>query len=205
MEKGKKVDLNIQMFAEDGGKTTSPQTEPVEGTNESTKVISFDEILSTNKEYQKEFDRRLNKSAETAVSNYLEKQKALENDKRTEEEKLKTMNEVEKALYKAKKAEERAEAAERLLGASNLRKTATTIATEELGIDVRLLDFIDFEKSTAETVKGDIEKIKDIFDKSLEKAINEKLKEQPPKTVVNSGATSEEKLTQDLMKYANVR
>ena len=54
---------------------------------------------------QAEFDRRVNKAIETAVSNAREKWEALTNDKLSEAEKLSKMTKEEKTQYLAQKHE----------------------------------------------------------------------------------------------------
>ena len=46
------------------------------GQKPETKPMTFDEFLKSNKEYQAEFDRRLNKATSTAVSNAQERWQA---------------------------------------------------------------------------------------------------------------------------------
>lgn len=148
--------------------------------NETTEVedtpLTFDEILG-DKVYQAEFDRRVQKALETAKTKW----EAEEQTKRTEAEKLAKMDAEEKAKYSLKKEKERADMAEARLNAYELKNTAIKIAQEK-GLDISLLEDIDYSKQTAETISTIIDTKKAVFDKALEKAMNDRYKEESPRT-----------------------
>ena len=145
--------------------------------------LTFDEILG-DKTYQAEFDRRVQKALETARTKW----EAEEQSKRTEAEKLAKMDAEQKAKYELKKANEERDSAIAKLNAYELKNTAIRIAQEK-GLDITLLEDIDYSKQTAETINTIIETKKAVFDKALEKAINEKYKEESPKTVMTDTKT----------------
>lgn len=157
-------------------------------TEEVTKVedkpLSFDEILG-DKTYQAEFDRRVQKALDTAKAKW----EADEQTKRTEAEKLAKMDAEQKAKYELKKANEERDSAIAKLNAYELKNTAIKIAQEK-GLDITLLEDIDFSKQTAETITTIIDTKKAVFDKALEKAMNEKYKESTPITVQNDSTVS---------------
>lgn len=162
--------------------------------NENTSVqntdspLTFDEILG-DKEYQREFDKRVAKALETAKTKWEDDAKA----KQTEAEKLAKMKEDEKHQYELDKANQRAEDAIAKLNAYELKNTALKIAQEK-GLDITLLDDIDYSKQTAETITAIIDTKKAVFDKALEKAINEKYKEESPLNVM-TGTTSKKRVS----------
>lgn len=160
-----------------------------ETTKVEDKPLSFDEILG-DKTYQAEFDRRVQKALETARSKW----EAEEQTKRTEAEKLAKMDAEQKAKYELKKEKERADEALAKLNAYELKNTAIKIAQEK-GLDISLLEDIDYSKQTAETITTIIDTKKAVFDKAIEKAMNDKYKEKSPINI-NSDVKSETKMPQ---------
>lgn len=158
-----------------------------ETTKVEDKPLSFDEILG-DKTYQAEFDRRVQKALETARSKW----EAEEQTKRTEAEKLAKMDAEQKAKYELKKANEERDSALAKLNAYELKSTAIKIAQEK-GLDISLLEDIDYSKQTAETITTIIETKKAVFDKAIEKAMNDKYKEKSPINI-NSDVKSETKM-----------
>lgn len=142
--------------------------------NVDDKPLSFDEILG-DKTYQAEFDRRVQKALETAKNKW----EAEEQTKRTEAEKLAKMDAEQKAKYELKKANEERDSAIAKLNAYELKNTAIKIAQEK-GLDISLLEDIDYSRQTAETINTIIDTKKAVFDKALEKAIKDKFKEKSP-------------------------
>jgi len=145
--------------------------------------LTFDEILG-DKTYQAEFDRRVQKALETARTKW----EAEEQTKRTEAEKLAKMDAEQKAKYELKKANEERDSALAKLNAYELKNTAIRIAQEK-GLDITLLEDIDYSKQTAETITTIIETKKAVFDKALEKAMNDKYKESTPLTNMSEKTT----------------
>lgn len=157
-------------------------TNVAEATVEDT-PLTFDEILG-DKTYQAEFDRRVQKALETAKSKW----EAEEQTKRTEAEKLAKMDAEQKAKYELKKANEERDSALAKLNAYELKNTAIKIAQEK-GLDISLLEDIDYTKQTAETITTIIDTKKAVFDKAIEKAMNDRYKESTPKTVLGGTTT----------------
>lgn len=149
-------------------------------TEEVTKTPTFEELLNSNKDYQKEFDRRMTKGIETAIENKMAELEA----QRTEAEKLAKMKDDEKHQYELKKANKERDDAIARLNAYELKEQAIKIAREK-GLDISLLEDIDYSKQTADTISTIIDTKKAVFDKAIEKAINEKYKENSPKVVLN--------------------
>lgn len=165
------------------------ETNVAETTQVEDKPLSFDEILG-DKTYQAEFDRRVQKALETARTKW----EAEEQTKRTEAEKLAKMDAEQKAKYELKKEKERADEAIAKLNAYELKNTAIKIAQEK-GLDISLLEDIDYSKQTAETITTIIDTKKAVFDKAIEKAMNDKYKEKSPINI-NSDVKSESKMPQ---------
>jgi len=141
-----------------------------------TKPMSFDEVLS-NKEYQAEFDRRVQK----AIATHDEKMKAINDAEKTEAERLASMNEKQKLEYQAQKERTEKENALAELNAYKMKEQATVIASEK-GLDVSLLNLIDFRTVTAEKLTENIENLSTSFNKAVENAVKNRLKEETPVT-----------------------
>ena len=126
-----KMKLNIQRFAEEGASQEPTKEEtPVanEGATEQkaeTKA-TFTELLK-DPEYQREFDKLVGKSLDTAKSKWEEDYQA----KLTEAEKLAKMNAEQKLKYELEKSNKERDEFKAQLEAGNLYKTASDIATDK--------------------------------------------------------------------------
>ena len=170
-DKDKNTDVN----------TGANKTEPV-GTE---KVKTFDDFLAENKEFQAEFDRRMTKGNQTAIEKAKEQWKLEQDEQKTEAEKLANMNEKQKSEYELTKANKEKEIALAELNAYKLKEQAVTMASEK-GLEVALLNLIDFKTVTAEKLNENIDNMSAVFNKAVEKAVNEKLKEDTPVTKTSS-------------------
>lgn len=148
---------------------------------------TFDDIL-TNKEYQAEFDRRVQKAIETAKGKWQE----INDAEKTEAEKLAKMNKEQKLEYEAQKANKEKDDAVAELNAYKLKEQAVTIASEK-GLDVSLLNLINFKTVSAEKLTENIDNLSTVFNKAVEKAVNEKLKEDTPVTKTSGVGGSQPK------------
>jgi hypothetical protein len=160
-----------------------------ETTNQETvgasEIMTFDEILQ-DKYYQSEFDKKVAKALETARTKW---EKEAE-EKRTEAEKLASMNAEEKHKYELEKlAKERDEATSRL-NAYELKEQAIKIANEK-ELPISLLNVIDYTKENAESIKTKIEEIEVVYKQAIQSGINDRMKEKTPKTVVDTPTTTE--------------
>ena len=101
---------NLQLFTEPGGDGGGSGEGNGAGAgadpeNNGNTTMSFDDFLKLEGN-QSEFDRRVQKAVNTAVTNAQTKWKTLTDDKVSEAEKLAQMTNEEKANYRAKKAED---------------------------------------------------------------------------------------------------
>ena len=151
------------------------------------KTQTFDEVLS-NKEYQAEFDRRVQKAIETAKGKWQE----INDAEKSEAEKLAKMNKEQKLEYEAQKERKEKEEALARLNAYELKDQALDIAKEK-GLDVSLLNYFDFKTVKAEEINSKIDEISIAFNKAVEKAVNERLKEEAPITKINGVEGSQPK------------
>ena len=152
-------------------------TESVGADNQNTGAnnpVTFDDFLKDGKN-QAEFDKRVQKAINTAKSNWEE----IMNSEKSEAEKLAKMNKEQKLEYQAQKEKLDKEKALAELNAYKLKEQATKIASEK-GMDISLLTFFNFETVKAEEINSKIEEVSNAFNKAVEKAVNERLKEDTP-------------------------
>ncbi len=148
--------------------------------NQAKQPQTFDDVL-TNKEYQAEFDRRLQKAIQTHETKLKEQWKLEQDTKKTEAEKLAQMNETQKLQYQLKKQEEMNLTIQKKLNARDLKDEAIKIATtQDTAFDPEFLNLFEFENMTAEQLQEKTKLIKTIQDRIVEKAVNEWSKEKPP-------------------------
>lgn len=182
-----KMKLNIQRFADEGAvqDTTQTATAQPEGITKpdgnnavANETPSFNDLLK-NPEYQREFDKLVNKSLSTARTNWEKDYTAKLEAQKSEAEKLAKMDADQKIQYELEKAKSEKEALQNQLNAINLYKTASEIATEK-ELPIGYLDLVDFSKETAESITDKIDKIQELRQKDLQAYLNSKLKQTTP-------------------------
>lgn len=158
---------------------------------ETTKEMSFDELLASNPKYQSAFDKKVASSNETAINNAKDKWERDYIEKQSEAEKLSKMKDNEKHEYELEKERKARIESDSKLNAYLLKDEGIKIArADETKVDESLLDLIDFSQIKAEEVEPKIKTIKTAFDKAVERAVNERLKENTPKSVNNVSNTN---------------
>ena len=183
-----KVPMNLQLFAEggdgagadggNGGGSGEGEGAGGEGGAGGDTPPSFDDFLKTGGN-QAEFDRRVQKAVNTAVTKAQEKWQALADDKLSEAEKLAKMTKEEKAQYMQQKKEKELTDREAAITRKELMAEAkNTLASD--GLPQELAEVLDY--SDADTCKKSMEKVKEVFQRAVETAVEEKLKGgKPPK------------------------
>jgi flagellar biosynthesis GTPase FlhF len=158
MKRNLLVPLNLQFFAEDEpeGKEPDKSVEPTPG--------------------NPEFDAAVSKAVEKALENndkkWASRIEQATAEAKSEAEKMAKMNEEQKAEYERKQLEENFAKREAELTRRELRaQSATQLAQDGLPTD--LVDVLDY--SNADNCQASYLKIKDVFQKSVEKAVNQKL------------------------------
>ena len=183
-----KVPMNLQLFAEggdgagadggNGGGSGEGEGAGGEGGAGSDTPPSFDDFLKTGGN-QAEFDRRVQKAVNTAVTKAQEKWQALADDKLSEAEKLAKMTKEEKAQYMQQKREKELTDREAAITRKELMAEAkNTLASD--GLPQELAEVLNY--SDADNCKKSMEKVKEVFQRAVETAVEEKLKGgKPPK------------------------
>lgn len=182
----------LQIFAE--GEGTGTPGEPGgndpgagSGTPTQTEPLSFDDFLSQEGN-QAEFDRRVQKAISTAVSNAQKKWQTMTDGKVSEAEKLAQMTSEEKAEYRAKKAEQELADLKRQIALGDMAKTARKMLSEE-NITVPDEIIMNLVCDDAEKTKSAVESFAKAFKDTVQAAVKEALKGNPPKAN-NGGATA---------------
>ena len=186
--------MNLQFFAEGGdgagadGGNGGGYGEGSGGDVGAGSAISFDDFLKTGSN-QAEFDRRLQKAVNTAVTNAQEKWQALTDDKLSEAEKLAKMTKEEKADYLQKKKEKELSDREAAITRKELMAEAkNTLAEKNLPAGLaKVLNYTD-----AESCNKSIAAVEKAFQAAVEAAVQERLKGGiPPKKAPDDTPTKE--------------
>jgi hypothetical protein len=197
--KKNKFPMTLQLFAEGdgdgaGGGNVSGAGASGEGTN--NEPLSFDGFLAQEGN-QAEFDRRVQKAIDTAVSNAQQKWQALTDDKLSEAEKLAKMNKEEKAAYMQQKKEKELSDRESAVARKELMAEAkNTLAEKKLPAGLaEVLNYTD-----AESCNKSIAAVEKAFQAAVEAAVQERLKGgEPMKKAPESDADSMEKQVEALI------
>ncbi len=197
-----KVPMNLQLFAEGDGAGTDDEGGNGGGVGgageEGNEPQSFDDFLKTGGN-QAEFDRRVQKAVNTAVTNAQEKWQALTDDKLSEAEKLAKMTKEEKAQYMQQKKEKELSERETAITRKELMAEArNTLAGD--GLPQELAEVLNY--TDADACKKSMETVKAAFQKAVEAAVEEKLKGgKPPKkaTETDEQKTQQQKVYNAMM------
>ena len=197
-----KVPMNLQLFAEGDGVGTGDEGGNGGGASgtgdEGNEPQSFDDFLKTGGN-QAEFDRRVQKAVNTAVTNAQEKWQALTDDKLSEAEKLAKMTKEEKAQYMQQKKEKELSEREAAITRKELMAEArNTLAGD--GLPQELAEVLNY--TDADACKKSMETVKAAFQKAVEEAVEEKLKGgKPPKkaTETDEQKTQQQKVYNAMM------
>ena len=156
------------------------------------------ETVETSKEEVKTFTRdEVNKIVNAETNKALERYKEQVEAEKTEAEKLAKMKSDEKLQYQLEKEKSEKDNALAELNAYKLKEEAIKIASEK-GLDVSLLNYFNFKTEKAETINSKIDEISNAFNKAVEKAVNERLKEDTPITKTSGITGSQPKVIPNL-------
>lgn len=182
------IKLPLQFFAEDGAgaagnAANGDGTAGTEGTaaaGEASTPPTFDELLK-NKDYQSEFDKRVNKALETARTKWDEQKKA----ELTEQEKLAKMKADEKAQYEREKQEKQLQEREAEITKRELMASAKETLIEK-GLPPELAVILNC--TGADACKESLDAVETAFKAAVEKAVNDKLRSPTPKLGAANGS-----------------
>lgn len=197
--------MNLQFFAEPGGDDagagdgngggTGGEGDTGEGGGEGNEQPSFDDLLKGG--HQAEFDRRVQKAIDTALTNAQEKWQALTDDKLSEAEKLAKMTKEEKADYLQQKREKELADKEAAITRRELMAEAkNTLAEKKLPVGLaEVLNYAD-----ADSCSKSIAAVEKAFNEAVEAGVQERLKgSTPPKKAPGNQETELAKQVEALM------
>lgn len=197
-----KVPMNLQLFAEGDGAGTGDDGGNGGGAGgageEGNEPQSFDDFLKTGGN-QAEFDRRVQKAVNTAVTNAQEKWQALTDDKLSEAEKLAKMTKEEKVQYMQQKKEKELSEREAAITRKELMAEVRNTLADD-GLPQELAEVLNY--TDADACKKSMETVKAAFQKAVEAAVEEKLKGgKPPKkaTETDEQKTQQQKVYNAMM------
>lgn len=206
-----KIPMNIQFFAEPGdgagaeggnggGSGSEGGSGGTGGDNSGGKggaePPTFDELLKGG--HQAEFDRRVQKAIDTALTNAQEKWQALTDDKLSEAEKLAKMTQEERNKYNQQKREKELADKEAAITKRELMAEAKiTLAEKKLPVGLaEVLSYTD-----ADACSKSIEAVEKAFQEAVEAAVQERLKGgTPPGRAPETGVVTKEEYSK--MGYA---
>lgn len=184
MKRNLTIKLPLQFFADGAGAAEPGGASEPNGAGNQAGVQepappSFDELLK-NKDYQSEFDKRVNKALETARAKWDEQKKA----ELTEQEKLAKMKADEKAQYEREKREQQLKEREAAITRRELTASAKETLIEK-GLPPELAAVLNCE--SADACKESLDAVEKAFQAAVEKAVNDKLRSDPPKMGAPNG------------------
>lgn len=183
--------MKLQLFAEgdgagaEGGNGGGEESgKEAGGGKEGSEPPSFDDLL--NNGHQAEFDRRVQKAVNTALTKAQEKWKALTDDKLSEADKLARMTKEEKAHYLTQKHEKELTEREAAITRRELMAEAkNTLAEKKLPVGLaEVLNYAD-----ADSCSKSIAAVEKAFQEAVQASVEEKLK----------GGAAQKKAPQDTM------
>lgn len=170
--------------------------------------MTFDEFLALPGN-QAEFDRRMSKGIDTAVSNESARLKTVFDQQLDEQTRIAKMTETERAAYLDKKRADDFARREADLTRRELTASAKDTLTNK-GLPIELADILVYTDKDA--CDKSIEKVESTFRKAVQAAVDEKLKgkNDPPKDGRTEGddpkpETEVEKLKAQAAKIAGVK
>lgn len=171
----KMLPLNLQLFAADEGsgaqgeENTNVQTQEGNEQQEGEKPKTLDELLSSDKALQSDFDKKINKALETAKAKWEQQAK----DDANEAKKLEKMSADERARYQLDK--DKAEfAREKEKFAHEQLKTAVASELVSRGYTADFAEFL--TGKDAESSNANINAFESAFKKAVEAAAADKLR-----------------------------
>lgn len=172
---------NLQLFADGDGDGSGSGDGDGDGAGTGSGdngALSFDDFLK-GEGNQAEFDRRVQKAVNTAVTNAQEKWKALTDDKLSEAEKLAKMTKEEKAQYlQQKKEKELIDRETEITRKELMAEAKNTLAEKKL--PVGLADVLNY--ADADSCSKSISAVEKAFQEAVETAVQDRLKGgKPPK------------------------
>lgn len=175
----------MQLFAGDGNGAEGGADGGADGNGDgaegdkNNEPMSFDDFLKQEGN-QAEFDKRLQKAINTAVTNAKAKWELLANEEASEAEKLKNMTKEQKAEYRAQQLEKELNELKRKAARSEMTNTARKMLSEEgVNIPDELLSNIVFDE--AEKTQSSVAAFTTLYKAAVQEGVKAALKGGNPK------------------------
>lgn len=189
------IPMNLRFFGEGDDLNPVVQPEPNQQTP-NTPSANYEDLINTDKSLQSFVDKRITEATRTAVSNAMQKQQRLNDEKLSESERLKEMTAEQRALYFEQKYRDTEKARARDKEIESLKSQTVSMLTENNIPDV-FLDVFEFDNATAEDIRQRVSMLSDYeyypkgeLEKRITAAVNEKLKQTTPETHMSGGANN---------------
>ena len=185
----------LQLFADGEGNGTNGNGtgtlgEGAAGTQPAQ--LSFDDFL-LQEGNQAEFDRRVQKAIQTAVTNAQRKWQTIADGRVSEAEKLSRMTAEEKAEYRAKKAEDELSALKRQITLGEMASTARKMLSDEQ-INVPDEIIMNLVSDDAEKTKTAVEGFSKVFKEAVQMAVKDALRGNLPKSGTDVPAVTRDQI-----------
>lgn len=181
--------LNIQLFGADegsGGTPPADQETKTETPPAGDEPKTLDDILKDPK-IQSDFDKRVQKSIETARSNWDKNIENIVNGKLTEAEKLNGMTEAQKKAYEKSQEDKALADREKAITVRELTATAKETLVDK-GLPVSFASLLNLE--SAETVNASIEALSTEWQKAVQAGVADAIKSNALPNGSNGGANT---------------
>ncbi len=150
-------------------------------TGANAEVKTLQELLDSNKNYQSEFDTRITKATETAVTNAKVKWEQEQAEKVAESQKLANMDELQKKDYEIERLNKELAKRDADKQANDLMTEAIKQANEK-GIPLDIMTALDYKNETAESIANKIAIYENAFQTQKNNIIAEYSREKAPQT-----------------------
>lgn len=168
-------------------RTLSPDT-GADGTNAETHQEgtpqTFDDLLKSNPEFQREFDRRMSKGIETREKALREQAEKERDAAVTEAQRVAQMNAAEKEQHEREKREETLKAREAAVQLREMRAQGQDMLAEK-NLPLSLLPTLNL--STAEALKESVDAVEKAYRESVQAGIKAGMRGTPPPAGHGSG------------------
>lgn len=165
----KMMKLKLQLFTEGAEGGAQPEGNPGAGGGADNQ--SFDDLLA-NKEYQAEFDRRINKALETAKGKWETETANKVKEAQTQAQRFAQMTDEERATEEEKQRLAKIEEREQLLNQRELKVAAIDVLAEK-GLPIKLADVLHY--SDENTTKAHIDSLSEAFAEAVQAEVDKRL------------------------------
>lgn len=191
VESAKLPRIKLQLFSDDGDDSgnKNPDDNPTNKEPEQDTPPKTEEKTFSQEDVNNIISQRLERERKKLEEDFESKLRTTIQEERKEAEKLAQMNEQEKQKHEIEKREKEIADRERAIQFKDLKFTAIDILNEK-GLPIAIVDNLIAQDLDAERTKENIDTFEKAFREEVEKAVNERLKSNTPKTSSTKVTTS---------------